>query len=206
MKTLFRALVVASVVMLLPGCVATTAGPDNRTSQVRCSYARQQTLPASAEAKTFAFDTDSTAKGTHAYESYCRQVAAALEAYGWRQVSPDNEGAAAQAPDYWVSVIFGYALDPNAGVGSFRRISAPMMVSDQTQPVSDIYAKIAVYYAAIGIGDKPQAETDHVFLAQIFGASDAEMSLVLPTLFKQLLKDFPGQNVPSEEIVLYTRR
>lgn len=205
MRTLLHVIAGTLALLFFSGCVATTAGPDNRTSKVACSYARQQTLPVMAEAKTYAFDTDSTALGTNAYESYCNQVAATLDAYGWRRVSADGKNAAG-APDYWVSVIYGYALDPAGNPGSFRRISAPAMVADQTQPVGDVYGKVAAYYAAIGISDKPRAETDHVFLAQIFGSSDAEMPLVLPTLFKQLLKDFPGENVTSEEVVLYTRR
>ncbi len=205
MKRLLHVIAGTLALLLFPGCVANTAGPDNRTSKVACSYARQQTLPATAEAKTYTFDTDSTALGTSAYESYCKQVAGALNAYGWSQVPTAGQDATG-APDYWVSVIYGYALDTSGDTGSFRRISAPAMVSNQTQPVGDVYGKIAVYYAAIGISDKPRAETGHVFLAQIFGSSEAEMSLVLPTLFTQLLKDFPGENVAAEEIILYTRR
>lgn len=207
MKTALHAIAGITLVVLLAGCVASTAGPDNRTSQIKSSYARRQTLPAKAAAKTYAFETDSTARGTLAYAGYCRQVADTLDAYGWRRISTDDKSSAGDpAPDYWVSVIFGYALDANAGVGSFRKISAPIMVSDETRPVGDLYAKIAMYYAAVGITTKPLGEGDYVFLAQIFGSSEAEMSLVLPTMFGQLLKNFPGGNITSEEIILYTRR
>lgn len=179
--------------------------PDNRTSQVRCNYAIEHTLPAKGEAKTYALATDSKAKGTAAYESYCRQVAETLGAYGWRRIPADGKDAVA-TPDYWVDVIFGYALDHRSDAGSFQRIAAPMMVSDEMRPVGDIYAKVSVYYAAVAINTKPLGEGDCVFLAQIFGSSDAQMPLVLPTMFKQVLKDFPAENVKSAGAILYTRR
>lgn len=205
MKTLLGILTGFAALAFFSGCVATTAGSDNRTSRVNCNYARQQTLPPKGEAKTYAFDTDSKAKGTAAYESYCRQVAETLDAYGWRQLSAEDKDATVAA-DYWVTVVYGYALDDSGNVGAFQRITAASMVGDQHASGTDYYANVAAYYAALSITTKPQGGGDTVFLAQIIGSSAAQMPLVLPTLFKQLLKDFPGENVKDGHAVLHTRR
>lgn len=204
MKTLISMLSGACALLLFTGCVATTAGPDNRTSQVRCVYARQQSLPAKGEAKTFAFDTDSTRKSSAEYAAYCKQVTDTLTAYGWREI-PGEGKAPLEKPDYWVTVVYGYALDSTAAVGEFRRIAAPALLANNYS-ASETYGRVAAYYAGLNITSEPLGQGANLFLAQIFGSSEAEITLVLPTLFKHLLKDFPGENITDGNVDLQTRR
>lgn len=184
---------------------STPKAKDNRTSALRCNFARDQTLPLKGEPKTYAFDTDSNQKGALAYETFCNQVAATLNAYGWRRV-PAEGREAVEKPDYWVSLVYGYALDSQASANSYKRIGAASLVSDSVPSGSEIYGKIAAYWLGINITTQPFGEGDNMFVAQIFWSSDAEMVLAIPTVIKQLLKDFPGENVTSQDIILHTRR
>jgi len=231
MKTLLHISAIVAVLMFFAGCVepttpadpnavslaaggttttttAANAAPvrkDNRTSTVHCNFAREHTLPLKGEAKTYAFDTDSDQKGALAYETFCDQVAATLNAYGWRRV-PGEGKQAVEKPNYWVTLVYGYALDQQASINSYKRIGAASLVSSKVSPGSEIYGKIEAYWLGINITTQPRGEGDNVFIAQIFASSDAELVLIIPTLIKQLLKDFPGENVKSQDITLQTRR
>lgn len=192
----------AALLALVSGCSATSPA---RSSAIQCVYAREHKLPEKGETKTFAFDTDSTGRGTKAYENYCDQVARALTKYGWRRIDGPNKKPT-ETPDYWVTVVYGYSLNQSSDMGSYVRISANSLVSDTTAPVSDFYARVLAYYAGVNITTQPRGEGENMFLAQIFGSSNADMSLLIPTMLEQLLKDFPGKIVKNENVMLNTHR
>lgn len=138
------------------------------------------------------------------YEIFCDRVAAVLTAYGWQRIDAPNK-TPMEKPDCWVTVVYGYSLDTSGDFGGFKRIAAPSLIPSTDYSSSDYYGRVAAYYAGINITSQPRGEGDNLFLAQIFGSSDAEMILVLPAMFDRLLKDFPGENVPSRDVTLRTR-
>lgn len=180
------------------------------TTPIKSNYARTHTLPPKGEAKTYAFDSeDSKVRGTLEYETYCNQIAAVLDAYGWRQIkTPGKDGAekaGAEKPDYWVTLVYGYSLSKDLG-NTTRAITAPSLTSNEASSINRFFANVEAYYTGISITTQPKGEGDAVFVAQVFGSSDTEMLWVIRAMIRQLMKDFPGEIVTTRDIVLHTRR